>query len=98
MPVTEIAVVREGTGPEVLLVHGGASPETTWRGLEPPRDRGALADVHRRGYPPSPPPPGPGSDFDVDAGDPEPPPARPPPAGAHAYRAPRAGPAPPRPP
>src|SRR4051795_10051211 len=67
--MTEIAVVREGAGPEVLLVHGGASPATTWRGLEPLRERWTLAYVHRRGYPPSPPPPGPGSDFDVDADD-----------------------------
>jgi len=65
----QIAVVREGTGPEILLVHGGASPATTWRGLEPLRERWTLAYVHRRGYPPSPPPPGPGSDFDVDADD-----------------------------
>jgi pimeloyl-ACP methyl ester carboxylesterase len=64
-----IAVVREGSGPEVLLVHGGASPATTWRGLEPLRERWTLAQVHRRGYPPSPPPPGPGPDFDVDADD-----------------------------
>src|SRR4051812_35597300 len=67
--VSRIAVVREGSGPEVLLVHGGASPATTWRGLEPLRERWTLAYVHRRGYPPSPPPPGPGSDFDVDADD-----------------------------
>ena len=70
--MTAIAVVREGTGPEVVLVHGGASPATTWRGLEPLRARWTLAYVHRRGYPPSPPPPRPGGDFDVDADDLEP--------------------------
>src|SRR3954464_8674552 len=68
-PVTRIAVVGGGTGPEVLLVHGGASPATTWRGLEPLRERWTLAYAHRRGYPPSPPPPGSGSDFEVDAAD-----------------------------
>jgi len=31
--VHAIAVVREGSGPEVLLVHGGASPRSTWTGL-----------------------------------------------------------------
>ena len=64
-----VAVIREGTGPEVLLVHGGASPQTTWRGLEPLCARWTLASVHRRGYPPS--PPG-RHDFDVDANDLEP--------------------------
>ena len=69
LDVSSIAVVREGTGPEVLLVHGGASPAATWRGLEPLRERWTLAYAHRRGFPPSPPPPGPGIDFDVDADD-----------------------------
>ena len=64
--MTDIAVVREGAGPTVLLVHGGASPRTTWRGLEALRERWTLAYVHRRGYPPSPPA---RHDFDVDADD-----------------------------
>ena len=64
-----IAVVREGSGPVVLLVHGGASPETTWSGLEPLAGRWTLAYMHRRGYPPSPPPPKGRQDFDVDAAD-----------------------------
>jgi pimeloyl-ACP methyl ester carboxylesterase len=85
--VTGIAVVRKGTGPEVLLVHGGATPTTTWRGLEPLRERWTLAYVHRRGYPPSPPPPGPGSDFDVDADDLEPLLAGRPHVVAHSYGA-----------
>jgi pimeloyl-ACP methyl ester carboxylesterase len=62
----EIAVIREGEGPEILLVHGGASPRTTWGALAPLGARWTLAFVHRRGYPPS--PPG-RHDFEVDAGD-----------------------------
>jgi pimeloyl-ACP methyl ester carboxylesterase len=64
-----IAVVREGRGPEVLLVHGGASPATTWGALAPLAARWTLAFVHRRGYPPSPEPVGGGHDFAVDADD-----------------------------
>ncbi len=61
-----ITVVREGEGPEILLVHGGASPRTTWGALEPLSARWTLLLLHRRGYPPSPP----GQhDFDVDAAD-----------------------------
>jgi pimeloyl-ACP methyl ester carboxylesterase len=65
----EIVVIREGEGSEVLLVHGGASPATTWSGLESLRGHWALATVHRRGFPPSPPPPDGRQDFDVDAAD-----------------------------
>jgi pimeloyl-ACP methyl ester carboxylesterase len=64
-----VAVIREGEGPDVLLVHGGASPETTWRALAPLRARWTLALVYRRGYPPSPPPPEGRQDFEVDAAD-----------------------------
>lgn len=64
-----IAVVREGRGPEVLLVHGGAGPTTTWSGLAPLKRGWTLAYVHRRGFPPSPPPPGGRQDFEVDADD-----------------------------
>jgi pimeloyl-ACP methyl ester carboxylesterase len=64
-----IAVVREGEGPEVLLVHGGASPRMTWGTLAPLADRWTLASVYRRGYPPSPAPPGGRQDFELDAGD-----------------------------
>src|SRR3954447_5385064 len=64
-----VAVIREGEGSEVLLVHGGASPETTWGALAPLRARWTLARVYRRGYPPSPPPPGGRQDFEVDAAD-----------------------------
>src|SRR3954454_233263 len=83
--VSRIAVMREGSGPEVLLVHGGASPATTWRGLEALRERWTLAYAHRRGYPPSPPPPGSGSDFDGDAADLEPVLASRPHVVAHSY-------------
>lgn len=68
----EIKVTREGEGPEVLLVHGGASPATTWSGLAPLKARWTLVTVHRRGFPPSPPPPDGRQDFDLDATDLEP--------------------------
>lgn len=64
-----VAVIREGEGPEILLVHGGASPSTTWAPLAPLKGRWTLAFVHRRGYPPSPQPPDGRQDFDVDAAD-----------------------------
>jgi pimeloyl-ACP methyl ester carboxylesterase len=67
--VGAIAVVREGHGPEVLLVHGGASPRTTWNALAPLATRWTLASAHRRGYPPSPPPANERQDFEVDADD-----------------------------
>jgi pimeloyl-ACP methyl ester carboxylesterase len=67
-----IAVSRTGSGPEVLLVHGGASPETTWSGLESLSKRWTLCSVYRRGYPPSPPFLGGRQDFEVDAADLEP--------------------------
>ncbi len=67
--VSAIAVVREGEGPEVLLVHGGASAATTWSALGPLSARWRLAFVHLRGYPPSPPQPDGRQDFDVDASD-----------------------------
>jgi pimeloyl-ACP methyl ester carboxylesterase len=67
--VTALAVTREGRGPEVLLVHGGASARRTWGALAPLASRWTLALVHRRGYPPSPPEAGRGHDFGVDADD-----------------------------
>jgi len=67
--VASIAVIREGTGPEVLLVHGGASPRATWSALGPLAARWTLALVHRRGYPPSPRLSGTVQDFEVDAAD-----------------------------
>jgi pimeloyl-ACP methyl ester carboxylesterase len=62
-----VAVVRKGTGPEVLLVHGGASPETTWSGLEHLTERWTLVYVYRRGFAPSPGPPNGRQDFELDA-------------------------------
>ena len=67
--VSAITVIRDGTGPEVLLVHGGATPTTTWSALAPLSRRWTLAFAHRRGYPPSPPPSDGRQDFDVDAAD-----------------------------
>jgi pimeloyl-ACP methyl ester carboxylesterase len=66
---TRIAVRRDGVGPEVLLVHGGAPPEATWGALRPLARRWTLLFAYRRGYPPSPPPRGPRVDFDDDAAD-----------------------------
>lgn len=59
-------MVRAGSGPEVLLVHGGAGPRTTWGALSVLTDRWTLAYVHRRGYPPSP-APRVRQDYEVDA-------------------------------
>ncbi|HEY3759155.1 MAG TPA: alpha/beta fold hydrolase [Solirubrobacteraceae bacterium] len=53
--MSEIAVTREGRGPELLLVHGGASPRVTWHALRPLAAHWTLVLVHRRAYPPSPP-------------------------------------------
>jgi pimeloyl-ACP methyl ester carboxylesterase len=66
--VGQIAVTREGVGPEVLLVHGGASAATTWAGLATLSRRWTLVFAHRRGYPPSPSPIE-RQDFEVDAAD-----------------------------
>jgi pimeloyl-ACP methyl ester carboxylesterase len=62
--MTEIVVTREGHGPELLLVHGGASPRATWQALKPLAAHWTLVLAHRRGYPPS--PPG-RHDFELDA-------------------------------
>jgi pimeloyl-ACP methyl ester carboxylesterase len=67
--VRGISVTRVGNGPEILLVHGGASPEATWGALAPLRARWTLAAVHRRGYPPSPQPLDGRQDFERDAAD-----------------------------
>jgi pimeloyl-ACP methyl ester carboxylesterase len=67
--VSGISVTRAGNGPEILLVHGGASPEATWGALAPLRARWTLAAVHRRGYPPSPQPLAGRQDFERDAAD-----------------------------
>jgi pimeloyl-ACP methyl ester carboxylesterase len=67
--VKAISVRREGDGPEILLVHGGASPDATWGALAPLGARWTLALVHRRGYAPSPPPVHGRQDFERDATD-----------------------------
>jgi pimeloyl-ACP methyl ester carboxylesterase len=64
-----IAVTRSGTGPEVVLVHGGAGAAITWSALAPLSERWTLTYVHRRGFSPSPPPPGGRQDFELDAAD-----------------------------
>jgi pimeloyl-ACP methyl ester carboxylesterase len=64
-----LAVDTVGSGPEILLIHGGAGPRTTWRGLEPLAARWTLRFAYRRGYGDSPDPPGGRQDFDVDAAD-----------------------------
>jgi pimeloyl-ACP methyl ester carboxylesterase len=64
-----LAVDTIGSGPEVLLVHGGAGPRSTWRGVEPLADRWTLRYAYRRGYGGSPEPEGGRQDFDVDAAD-----------------------------
>jgi pimeloyl-ACP methyl ester carboxylesterase len=64
-----ITVIRQGQGPELLCVHGGASPQTTWSALAPLGARFTLALAYRRGFAPSPPPPGGRQDFAVDADD-----------------------------
>lgn len=64
-----VGVVSEGEGPEVLLVHGGAPPEATWKGLGPLRDRWRLSYVYRRGFGPSPPMRDGRADFELDAAD-----------------------------
>lgn len=68
-PKPPIAVVRKGSGPNVLLVHGGASPDTTWLGLEPLTHHWTLTFAYRRGFAPSPGPPGGRQDFERDAAD-----------------------------
>jgi pimeloyl-ACP methyl ester carboxylesterase len=83
----EIVVIREGEGPEILLVHGGASPATTWSGLESLKGRWTIATVYRRGFQPSPSPPDGRQDFDLDAADIEPLLNRHPHVVAHSYGA-----------
>jgi pimeloyl-ACP methyl ester carboxylesterase len=64
-----VVVERRGRGPEVLLVHGGARPGATWRGLEVLAQRFTVATMYRRGYPPSPAPRSGHPDFEEDARD-----------------------------
>lgn len=64
-----LAVVREGSGDEVLLVHGGASPRSTWPALGALSEDRTVCVVHRRGFPPSPPAPDGRQDYARDAAD-----------------------------
>ncbi len=64
-----ITVIRQGKGPEILLVHGGAGPETTWSGLKELKERWTLMFAYRRGFSPSPDPPDGHQDFEIDATD-----------------------------
>jgi pimeloyl-ACP methyl ester carboxylesterase len=52
--MSEIAVEREGQGPEVVLVHGGATPRATWDSLLGLARRWTLIMPYRRGFAPSP--------------------------------------------
>ncbi|MFC0107672.1 alpha/beta fold hydrolase [Kibdelosporangium aridum] len=48
-------VQRSGTGPSVVLVHGGLPPNITWSSQQELETRWTLIVPSRRGYPPSPP-------------------------------------------
>jgi pimeloyl-ACP methyl ester carboxylesterase len=66
--MTEALAVRAlGSGPRVLLIHGGVGPEETWRVQEPLAARWRLELPARRGFAPS--PPAERQDFEVDAAD-----------------------------
>ena len=49
-----LAVRRVGSGPPVILVHGGVEPEVTWELQEPLAEHWTLIAPWRRGFPPSP--------------------------------------------
>lgn len=53
--VGELAARRTGSGPEVVLVHGGAGPELTWERQEELADSFSIVIPWRRGYAPNPP-------------------------------------------
>jgi pimeloyl-ACP methyl ester carboxylesterase len=65
--MSPIEARRYGTGPEVLLVHGGAGPELTWERQAELAERFSLVIPWRRGYPPN--PPVERQDFEADAAD-----------------------------
>lgn len=58
---------RSGTGPPIVLVHGGLPASITWARQHELEARWSLIIPNRRGYPPS--PPAPWQDFLVDADD-----------------------------
>ena len=63
----QIAVERFGSGPAVLLLHGGAGPELTWERQMGLAERWSLIIPTRRGFPRS--APAPRQDFEADAED-----------------------------
>src|SRR4051794_34299555 len=63
----QIAVDRLGSGPAVLLLHGGAGPELTWERQRELAERWSLIVPTRRGFPRS--APAARQDFEVDAED-----------------------------
>ena len=50
-----LAARRVGSGPPVILVHGGVEPDVTWELQAPLAERWTLIAPWRRGFPPSPP-------------------------------------------
>ncbi len=81
-----LEVRTEGSGPEVLFVHGGAGPaDHLGRGRGAGGSAGRCASPIRRGYGASPEPVGGRQDFDVDAADLAPLLARRPHLVAHSY-------------
>jgi pimeloyl-ACP methyl ester carboxylesterase len=65
--MAELSVRRVGSGPEIVLVHGGARPELTWERQEELAAEFALVIPWRRGYPPN--PQVDRQDFEADAAD-----------------------------
>src|SRR4051794_11761108 len=63
----QIAVERFGSGPAVLLIHGGAGPELTWERQMELAQRWSLIIPTRRGFPRS--APATRQDFEADADD-----------------------------
>lgn len=62
-----LVVERSGSGPAVLLLHGGFPASVTFAGQQELAERWLLIIPHRRGYPPS--PPAARQDFLADADD-----------------------------
>ncbi|HEU0023679.1 MAG TPA: alpha/beta fold hydrolase [Thermoleophilaceae bacterium] len=54
MPPDAISVRTLGSGPRLVLVHGGIGPELSWERQEPLAERWTLVIPWRRGYEPSP--------------------------------------------
>ena len=67
MPQPEISVRTLGSGPRLVLVHGGIGPELSWEKQLPLADRYTLVIPSRRGYEPS--PPAERQDWEVDTED-----------------------------